>query len=235
MRGNTVMDQDSLRDIQYRQEQALAQLERQLERGGLFTHTIASRNADEIHEAESFLYGVIDLLIEKGIVTRDEVRHSAGRVRQEMEERGLTTGPGIALRIERDVEKKNEFVPVNCPERLPICKAACCRLNFAFTSEEVESGHLKWDLGEPYYIRREATGYCYHIAVNTLNCSAYDHRPGVCRRYSCAHDDRIWKNFEKMELNEEWIQRNLSESRPRLAQALMFRQADIPSGTREEG
>ncbi len=69
------------------EEQALAQLERQVERGSLFTHTIVSRNSDQIHEAESFLYGVIDILIEKGIVTQDEVLQSAGKVRQEMEER----------------------------------------------------------------------------------------------------------------------------------------------------
>jgi Fe-S-cluster containining protein len=227
------MEKENMQNEKTSEEQALAQLERQVERGSLFTHTIVSRNADQIHEAESFLYGVIDVLIEKGIVTQDEVLQGAGKVRQEMEEKGETIGPGIALRIEGDGNKKDDFVPVNCSERLHICKAVCCRLHFALTVEEVESGQIKWDLGAPYYIRQESTGYCHHLDPNTGGCSIYENRPGVCRRYSCARDERIWKDFEKMELNEEWIRDNLTESRPRLARALMIRQ-DLLSRTVEE-
>lgn len=227
------MAQDDPRNEKRNEEQGLAQLERQVERGSLFTHTIVSRNADQIHEAQSFLYGVIDLLIEKGIVTQDEVSQSASKVRQEMDEKGLTVGPGIALRIEGDNNNKDDFVPVNCSERLHICKAVCCKLHFALTVEEVESGQIKWDLGAPYYIRHESTGCCHHLDPNTRGCSIYGNRPGVCRRYSCARDERIWKDFEKMELNEEWIRDNLTESRPRLAHALMIRQ-DLLARTAEE-
>src|SRR5215831_314080 len=178
------------------EEQGLAQLERQVERGSLFTHTVVSRNADQIYEAQSFLYAVIDILIEKGIVTHDEVLQSVGKVRQEMEEKGETIGPGIALRIEGEDIKQDDFVAVNCSERLHICK--------------------------------ESTACCHHLDPNTGGCSIYENRPGVCRRYSCARDERIWKDFEKMELNEEWIHDNLTESRPRLARALMIRQDLLP-------
>jgi hypothetical protein len=61
-------------------EQDLARLERQIERGSLFTHTIVSRHADRIHETGSFLYGVIDLLIEKGMLMQGEVLQAAGKV-----------------------------------------------------------------------------------------------------------------------------------------------------------
>ena len=33
----------------------------------------------------------------------------------------------------------------------------------------------------------------------------------MCRRYSCAGDTRIWKDFEAMELNEEWIREHLAD------------------------
>ena len=33
----------------------------------------------------------------------------------------------------------------------------------------------------------------------------YDDRPSPCRQYSCVGDDRIWKDFDAMELNQEWI------------------------------
>lgn len=216
------MDQDNSQNQKPGAEQALALLERQVERGSLFTHTIVSRNADQIHEVESFLYGVIDVLVEKGIMTQDEVLQSAGQVRQEMEEKGQTIGPGIALRIEGNEDNREDFVPVNCSERLHICKAVCCKLHFALTAQEVESGQIKWDLGAPYYIRQETTGYCDHLDPNAKGCSIYNGRPGVCRRYSCAHDERIWKNFEKMELNEEWIGEHLGASGPRLVTMQML-------------
>ena len=35
-------------------------------------------------------------------------------------------------------------------------------------------------------------------------------RPSVCRSYTCADDDRIWKDFDAMELNHEFIDAKLS-------------------------
>ena len=162
-----------------------------------------SQNADRIHDAESFLYGVIDVLIEKGMLTQDEVLQAARKVRQEMEDKGQTIGPGIALQIESEGTRQDGFVPVNCSERLRICRAVCCRLHFALTAEQVESGRIKWDLGEPYYIRHESTGYCHHLDPSGKGCTVYENRPGVCRKYSCAQDERIWTDFEKMILNED--------------------------------
>ena len=51
----------------------------------------------------------------------------------------------------------------------------------------------------------------------------YDERPRPCRRYSCATDDRIWKDFERMELNTEWIDANLTFAEPRLLHAMLSR------------
>jgi Fe-S-cluster containining protein len=203
---------------------ALDRLERQVERGNLFAHTALSNNAERVNEAEAIVYGLTDLLIEKGAVTADEVFGAATRVRGEMEAKGETIGPGVALRV--DEEKGDSVVPVNCAERIHICKAVCCRLQFALSAEEVESGKVKWDLGRPYHIRQESTGYCTHNDPEKRACRIYHDRPTVCRRYSCAKDERIWKNFEEMELNEEWINENLGESRPHLARALMFKQEE---------
>ncbi len=205
-------------------ELGLDQLERQVERGSLFTHTIVSRNADRLHETESFLYGVVDVLIEKGLLTQEEVLQAVAKVSPEMEEKGQTIGPGIALRIDGDGVKQEDFVAVNCSERLHICKSVCCRLHFALSAEEVESGIIKWDLGEPYHIRHESSGCCHHLDPGGSGCSIYKDRPTVCRNYSCAGDDRIWKDFEKMILNEEWIEENLHASNPRIVTAQMVPQ-----------
>ena len=44
-------------------------------------------------------------------------------------------------------------------------------------------------------------------------CQIYEQRPNPCRMYSCEHDDRIWKDFDAMELNDEWIAEYLVKQR----------------------
>lgn len=220
----------------------LTRLERQVERGSLFTHTALSNNAERIHEVESFLYGVVDVLVAKGLLKGEEVFEAAGRVRREMDEQGETAGPGVALRLDAGRPAgAGEFVAVNCAERMHVCKAVCCKLTFALSADEVEAGRVKWDLGQPYHIRQEASGFCTHNDRARGGCAVYEDRPAVCRNYSCAGDTRIWKDFEKMELNEEWLAENFAgESRPRLARAVMLRPGeaaagDAPDGPRPEG
>lgn len=116
--------------------------------------------------------------------------------------------PGIAFRVD-PAGQQETVVEVDCEARMPICHAVCCKLNFALTPPEVESGTVKWDLGFPYLIRHEANGYCTHCDMGNGRCAVYDGRPGVCRRYSCANDPRIWSDFEAMELNEDWIREHL--------------------------
>jgi Fe-S-cluster containining protein len=81
----------------------------------------------------------------------------------------------------------------------------CCTLPFPLSAAEVEAGEVRWDLGHPYVIRQDAAGYCVHNESDHSGCSIYDRRPGVCRGYSCANDDRIWLDFDNMVLNEEFL------------------------------
>lgn len=223
------MAQDTIESPPADIEEALPQLERQVERGSLFTHTALSSNAGRINEVESVLYGLVDVMVKQGTVTAEAVFEAAKQVRHEMEAKGEAAEPGVALRVDSAGVEKN-FVPVNCAERIHICKAACCRLSFALSAEEIESGRVKWDLGQPYLIRQETTGYCAHNDPRAKSCRIYQNRPGVCRNYSCARDERIWKDFERMELNEEWISEHLAESRPHLARARMIRPEDVQAG-----
>ena len=135
--------------------------------------------------------------------------------------------PSIAFRVEG--EQLAPPAQVNCSERMHICHAVCCKLNFALTAEEVDAGKVKWDLGFPYIIRHDADGLCSHNDRATGGCRVYADRPGVCRRYSCAKDRRIWKDFERMELNSEWLDKHLSEpTRIRLRVDLPLMQPEGP-------
>ena len=88
-------------------------------------------------------------------------------------------------------------------------KAACCRLSFALSLSDLEIGKVKWDFGKPYYIRHTASGHCVHLDQGSCHCGVYDHRPKICRGYSCQDDQRIWIDFDNMVLNQEWIDQHL--------------------------
>lgn len=206
-------------------ERTKNELEEQVERGSLFTHTALSRQAARLNEIESFLYGIIDVLTQKGQMPPEDLKHAVEDVRQEMIEKGEMSNPGLALRI--DGKEDSNFVPVNCDERMHICKAVCCKLTFALNAEEVEGGNIRWDLGRPYIIRQESSCYCTHINPKDKKCTIYNKRPSVCKKYSCAKDTRIWKNFNKMELNQEWINENIKESKMRFVRTPMFTDEQI--------
>lgn len=101
-------------------------------------------------------------------------------------------------RVALDVEKVKPTADVPCLENMPICKARCCVLEFALSTEDLDAGVVKWDYGRPYIIRqRESDGKCVHNDADTGYCTVHDQRPHVCRGYDCREDKRIWVDYEK--------------------------------------
>jgi Fe-S-cluster containining protein len=199
----------------------LAELDRQVERGSLFTQATLQRGFRRIDEAETLVAALIRALTAKGIVSEDEIGvvlageeepDAAGA--DEVEEEVLPVQPTInwptiALRVDNEDAGDTPEVIVDCDARMHVCHAVCCKLKFPLNTEEVESGVVKWDIGHPYIIRQESTGSCTHNDTGTGRCGIYTERPGICRRYSCAGDTRIWKDFDNMVLNDEWISAHL--------------------------
>jgi Fe-S-cluster containining protein len=93
---------------------------------------------------------------------------------------------------------------LNCAERVHLCKAVCCKLNFALTPGEVRSGKVQWDRKLPYLIAHKENGYCAHLDEGK-GCDIFEDRPALCRRFDCRTDGRVWKDFEGMVPNTEWI------------------------------
>ncbi|MFT3696603.1 MAG: YkgJ family cysteine cluster protein [Kofleriaceae bacterium] len=84
----------------------------------------------------------------------------------------------------------------NCEELLHLCRARCCTLSFALSTQDLDEGVIRWDYGQPYLIRqRESDGYCVHCDPDDLACTVHQHRPRVCRAYDCRDDARIWIDF----------------------------------------
>lgn len=195
---------------------ALAELGTQLERGSLFTHTALGENAARLAELQAIVHGLADTLLARGIIDAEELATAMARADDELHARGEQLGPGTRIRVDADDAAPAPEVSVDCESRLPICQAVCCRLNFALSVPEIEAGEVRWDLGQPYFIRKREDGHCVHHDAETRACGVYAHRPGVCRRYSCAHDERIWSDFEGRVLNTEWIAAHLdTATRPR--------------------
>lgn len=222
-KGSTGMKPEFVPTTPEFEKPPLEALEQQAVEGAMHTHSVHSRLADRIHTLESMLYGLVDLLVDKQLVGESDLTTFAARVAETIEQRGERAHGGVALRI--DPPGEQNVTTVNCAERMPICKAICCRLSFPLTADEVQQGQLKWDLGQPYFMRHDERGACVHQDRSSGSCGVYTDRPGVCRRYSCANDKRIWKDFDGMVLNQEWLDENLGPKRPQLIQIRMDRVA----------
>jgi Fe-S-cluster containining protein len=206
------------------QDEPLSELERQMERGSQFTQAALREVIERLSTVEANVNKLVGFL--SGSEAESEQEEEAegetpegveeAEAGEEVPDKGdvlpgemRATWPSIALAT--DPEEAEARVEVNCEERMHVCHAVCCKLRFALTAEEVEAGKVKWDLGFPYFIRHGSNSYCSHNDTATGRCNVYADRPGVCRRYSCANDTRIWKDFDDMVLNEEWIRDNLSD------------------------
>ncbi len=194
----------------------VGELDRQVERGALFMHASFDRIAARSSGIEGRLDELIEVLQDKGVIGEDELTppapaHPAPAPDPESPaEPPPVQWPSIALRGQ--VGPPKPPVEVNCAERMHVCHAVCCKLSFALTAQEVDAGKVRFDLGFPYMIRHDADGFCTHNNRETGFCGVYADRPGICRHYSCAGDGRIWKDFDKMELNHEWLEANLGDA-----------------------
>jgi hypothetical protein len=195
----------------------LRALERQVERGSMFNQAVFQKAFQRLSLVEGLLRELTEAVCERGVVTPDDLPGAvqaeiAAEARAEAREEGDPSlrWPAIAIRVEPEEPEAGE--PVDCEARMSICHAVCCKLKFALSQPEVEAGDVKWDIGHPYIIRQNASGYCCHNDTETRGCTVYDRRPGVCSRYSCRNDGRIWLDFDNMVLNDEWIEGHVAGS-----------------------
>jgi len=200
------------------------ELERQVEAGSVFAHAVLAAQAGRVDDAEAIVRGLVELLVERGVVDGDELVAAVDAVRTQ-------TDIGVAIRVDGT---EMAGTPVDCATRLPICHAVCCRLRFPLSVDEIEAGGpLKWELGRPYFNRHGADGSCHQCDGATHACRIYDERPAPCRQYSCAGDERIWTDFDAMELNQEWIDAHLGAGADEVFMAAGIRsESDPASGPR---
>ncbi|HYN69255.1 MAG TPA: YkgJ family cysteine cluster protein [Candidatus Eisenbacteria bacterium] len=189
-------------------------LERQLERGGVRTQSLFNRTFERLSEVESMLLGLLDVLLARGVVTTADIEPAVRRIEEQVAARGDEPVHAVALRSDDPEAAARPDAVVDCAARMHVCHAVCCKLAVKLDATEVESGRLRWDLGRPYYLRKEADGRCTHQDRPTGGCGVYADRPKPCRQYSCANDGRIWKDFDGMVLNDEWLATHFRPDEP---------------------
>jgi hypothetical protein len=184
-------------------------LREEMVRGLVYTHNRANANTGAAHEANAALRVLVDLLVEQGLVERQvfeaRCQQSSEQLRREYVERGM------AVAMQNFPVSKYEFkgaTEIDCDQRIELCKAACCRLPFALSLQDVREGRVKWDVGQPYMNARGPDGYCVHLDRCSGGCDIYVSRPIPCRGYDCRNDRRIWIDFEKRQINPRIVDPN---------------------------
>ena len=174
-------------------------LRQEVAEGLLYTHSRLNANTAKTLEAASFLYGLVELLNERGLITIEELDERKGAVAQRLAAQLGAQGTGVMLQDpEYDKYAFEGEAQIDCASRLHLCHAACCRLPFALSKQDVREGVIRWDLGQPYLIAQGDDGYCCHLDRGTCRCTVREHRPVPCRAYDCRQDQRIWLDFERM-------------------------------------
>jgi Fe-S-cluster containining protein len=193
---------------------ALDEIERQMRHASFFTQASFEQHGRLTSKLDVYLSSVIELLLDRGVLDAEELAKAVDANREEHSQEAkaryetdgtLPAWPTVMVRQDDPDQPDIPEIEVDCEARMHICKAVCCSLPFPLSAAEVEAGDVKWDLGHPYVIRQNADGYCVHNDRSNGHCDVYHRRPGVCRGYSCAHDERIWKDFDNMVLNHEYL------------------------------
>lgn len=177
-------------------------------KGMRYLHTRINNNTAQSLETASFLYALVELLNEKGLLSFEELDERKALVAERLVKKFVKSGLGIMY--QESEEDKYAFsceAQVDCQNRLPICKAICCKFPFALSRQDVEEGMIRWEFGRPYLIAHDEEGYCVHIDRNTCQCTIYDQRPVPCRGFNCQENEkwRVWQDYEQKILNTQLV------------------------------
>ncbi len=183
-------------------------MEQRLARGLQFADMLGFHNQRDIQESRVLLHALTELLVSKGILQLQEIEDRKPEIERHLGEQGRR--PDVHLATAEDKYKPQAGTPVDCENRIHLCRASCCKLWFALSVQDLEERIVRWNYAEPYTIAQGSDGYCVHQErTGEHRCGVYENRPLACRTYSCKDDKRIWNDFEGYVINpdilrDEW-------------------------------
>ena len=136
--------------------------------GLLYAHSRLNANTAKTLEASSFLYALVELLSESGVITIKELDERKQAVGRRLAEEFKQKNMGAMLQEpEYDKYNFNQETAIDCEARIHHCRGACCRIPFALSKQDIREGVVRWDLGRPYLIDHGNEGYCNHLKQDT--------------------------------------------------------------------
>jgi hypothetical protein len=182
----------------------LEDLRKEIVAGLTYTHGRANANTSRALETATFLYALIEVLTEKGVLTIEELDARKDQIADRVEKLFLSKGMGVVLQEpEQDKYAFEAEAHVDCENRVHLCKAACCRMIFPLSRQDIAERIILWDLESPYLIAQAEDGYCRHLDRTARKCTVREHRPIPCRAYDCRNDPRIWSDFANYVINPD--------------------------------
>ncbi|MDB5074288.1 MAG: hypothetical protein JWO42_467 [Chloroflexi bacterium] len=182
----------------------MTEADRQVAVGFGFCHNQVNTLARQLVATAAEAGAVANLLRARGLITQEELDS------EREAERGRITGLlkqedfGVALSDEfpdKYAIPAEQIPAIDCEARYHLCRGACCALRFPLSTQDLDEGVVRWELGAPYLIRQGQDRRCVHQDRASHQCSIYEHRPGVCRVYNCRNDKRIWEDFDNRVIN----------------------------------
>jgi hypothetical protein len=162
---------------------------------------------------EAKLAALIGMLEEKGFIAHETAEERGKLILLDLMKAYADSGvSGVGVEYldsKYDAHDPKNDVVIDCEERVSVCEAVCCRLPFALTRKEVESGIIRWEFARPYLILKGADGYCTHLNRDKITCTIHENRPVSCRLFDCRTDKRwpVWSDFEKKTANTEFMRK----------------------------
>jgi Fe-S-cluster containining protein len=167
--------------------------EAQLANGLRFANMMSFSNLQQQQENQIFLNAMLELLVSKNIIRLHELEERKKQVKAYFDQQN-EHAPKLHLVETPNKYEHTDTVEIDCENRTHLCKAACCRLWFSLSTQDLDEGIIRWNYSQPYAIAKKSDDYCVHCATDG-KCSVYKNRPLVCRTYSCKEDKRIWLDF----------------------------------------
>jgi Fe-S-cluster containining protein len=147
-------------------------------------------------ELAAHVYALTEALIAAGLVKLDEIEERKVRAAELMMESARAHWEGAEILDDTTDKYTVDGPAIDCAARIHLCGAACCRLHFHLSRQDLEEAVVRWDVGRPYRIRHRTDGTCHHCDSTTKACDIHAQRPLVCRRFDCRGDARIWEDFD---------------------------------------
>jgi Fe-S-cluster containining protein len=184
--------------------ETLEQVRREIVGGLAYSHEQATASTGRLLEAATFLYALIEVLAQKGILTIEELDAQKELIAERVERRFLSKGMGVSLQEpDQDKYALQSEAQVDCENRVHLCKAACCRMLFPLSRQDIAEGIVRWNLEAPYLIAHTEDGWCRHLDRSDCRCTIRQQRPIPCRVYDCRNDTRIWSDFTNYVINPD--------------------------------